>query len=259
MGVSWLKKGAASASVAQQEAASAEQRKAEQGKMWRFWMKEGEEARITFVDGDLSPEGFLLPPRFYEHNVYLNGSWNNLFVCPEMSNPEAHEKCPICEGGDRPSLVALFTIIDHRVFKGKTDGKSYTNTPKILAAKSQTFEMLNKLAVKRGGLAGCTFDVSRMGDKSASVGSMFDFIEKGETEALKAKFTRTFIGDDKKEKTVSIFVPTDYEKEIVYRDADELRKLGFGKQTMTGGSPAGFSGGASGGEQSGSTNYGDHL
>ena len=194
MGVSWLKKGAESAKAAQQEAAAAEQRKSEQGKMWRFWLKEGEEARITFVDGELSSEGFLLPPRFYEHNVYLNGSWNNLFVCPEMTNPEAGEKCPICEGGDRPSLVALFTIIDHRVFKGK-DGKSYSNTPKILAAKSQSFEMLNKLAIKRGGLAGCTFDVSRMGDKSASIGSMFDFIEKTEIEVLKTKFTRTFKGE----------------------------------------------------------------
>lgn len=258
MGVSWLKKGAESAKAAQQEAAAAEQRKSEQGKMWRFWLKEGEEARITFVDGELSSEGFLLPPRFYEHNVYLNGSWNNLFVCPEMTNPEAGEKCPICEGGDRPSLVALFTIIDHRVFKGK-DGKSYSNTPKILAAKSQSFEMLNKLAIKRGGLAGCTFDVSRMGDKSASIGSMFDFIEKTEIEVLKTKFTRTFKGEDGKEKTVSLFVPTDYEKEIVYRTANELRQLGFGKQATSGGSPAGFSSGQQGGEGGNAQSYADHL
>ena len=256
MAVSWLKKGAESAKVAQQEAVAAEQRKAEQGKMWRFYLKEGEEARITFVDGDLSPEGFLLPPRFYEHNLFLNNSWNNLYVCPHMTNPDSGEACPICEGGDRPALVALFTIIDHRVVKGK-ENKTYTNTPRIMAAKSQSFEMLNKLAIKRGGLEGCTFDVSRMGDKSASIGSMFDFVEKTPVAELQKKYTRVVKGEDGKEKTVSIFVPANYEEEIIFRSAAELRDLGFGKPATAGGSPSGFS---AGGQQAASgQSYGDHL
>ncbi len=142
--------------------------------MWRFWLKPGEEATITFVDGDLSPEGFLLPPRFYEHNLYLNGKHNNMFVCPEKTSPESGEKCPICEDPqERPSLVALFTVIDHRVFLSK-ENKQITNRPKLFVAKTQTVEMLNKLAAKLGGLSGQTFDVSRStSEKSPSVGDLF--------------------------------------------------------------------------------------
>lgn len=228
MAVSWLKKGADSAKLAQKEEAEAQKRKEEQGKAFRFWMKEDEEARITFVDGDLGSEGFLLPARYYEHNLKINGKWNNFFVCPEKTHPDSGEKCPICEGGDRPSLVALFTIIDHRAFKSKDGQKTYSDTAKILAAKPATFELLNKIAVKRHGLAGATFDVSRIGDKAAAVGSMFDFLEKHNVEELKKNYVREFTVDGKKV-TKSIFVPFDYEKEIVYRSETELRKMGFGK------------------------------
>lgn len=257
MALTWMKKGEDSVKLAQQAEAEAEKRKQEQGKMFRFWLKEGEDVRITFVDGALTSEGFLMPPRYYEHQLFLNGSWNNQYVCPEKTNPESGEKCPICEGGDRPSLVALFTVIDHREFKGKND-VVYRDTPKLLVAKAQTFELLNKIAVKRGGLAGCTFDVSRMGDKAASVGSMFDFVEKHDVDVLKKEFTRK-VKDDKGKETgevASVFVPADYETEIVYRTADELRSLGFGKGGV-GGAPK--AAGQQSGNDGGTTDYSNQL
>lgn len=228
MGVSWLKKGVASASLAKQQEVEIEKRKAEKGKFWRFWLKDKEEARVTFVDGALSSEGFLLPPRYYEHNLNLNGNYNNFFVCPEKTTPG--EKCPLCDDGDRPYLAALFTIIDHRVFKGKE--KDYNDTPKLLLAKPGTFEILNKIAIKRGGLAGCTFDISRLGgDKSASVGDMFDFVEKTDLDVLKAQYT-TKVKDEKTGIITEIckFKPADYDTEIVYRTYDELVALGLSKQ-----------------------------
>ncbi len=144
MGFSFLKTGAASQALAKKQAQEAEQRKLEQGKLFRFWLKEGEEARITFVDGDLAPEGYLTPPRYYEHNLFLQGQWNNFFVCPEKTNPEAKDSCPICEGDEKPYMVALFTVIDHRTIHGTKDKtKIYKDTKKILAAKPQSFELLN--------------------------------------------------------------------------------------------------------------------
>lgn len=241
MALAWMKKGADSAKIAQQEEAEHQKRKEEQGKMWRFFLKEGEDASITFVDGELSPEGFLLPPRYYEHNLYLNGSWNNYFVCPEKTNPESGMKCPICEGGDRPSMVALFTVIDHRVFTSKSDtSKTHTNSPKLLVAKSITFELLNKIALKRGGLAGAKFDVSRIGDKAAAVGSAFDFTDKRPIEELQALYTKEVKDEKTKEvKKVSVFVTPNYEDEIIFRTPEELRALGFGKAPTGGGiSPA---------------------
>jgi len=236
MAFSFLKKGAESAALAKKQAAEAEQRRQEQGKMFRFWLKENEEARITFVDGDLSKEGYLTPDRYYEHNLYLNGSWNNFFVCPEKTNPDAKDTCPICVSGDRPALVALFTIIDHRSIPSTKDkSKVYKDTKKILVAKPQTFEILNKIAVKRGGLANATFDVSRIGDKSASVGSMFDFVEKKELAVLQGMFMaeKTDPKTNVKSK-VTNFAPADYEKEIVYRTGAELSALGLGKPGETG-------------------------
>jgi hypothetical protein len=253
MALTWIKQGDESAAMAKQAEAETVKRKQEQGKMFRFWLKEGEDVRMTFVDGALNHEGFLTPPRFYEHQMYLNGSWNNQFVCPEKTNPGSGDKCPLCEAGDRPAMVALFTVIDHREFKGKTD-IVYRDTPKLLVAKSQTFELLNKIAMKRGGLAGCTFDVSRMGDKAASVGSMFDFVEKHDLDDLKKNLVRTYKDDKGVEKTVSVFVAADYEKEIIYRDAAELRAMGLGKPTT----PS-AAGGNAGNTPAGSGNYADQL
>lgn len=231
MGFTFLKTGAASAQLAHKAAVEQEQRKEGAGKLYRFWLKENEEARITFVDGDLTQEGFLCPPRYYEHNMFLNGSWNNFFVCPEKTNPDSKDNCPLCESPDRPSLVALFTIIDHRQFTSTKDKtKVYKDTKKLLVAKPQTFELLNKLAIKRGGLSGCVFDASRVGDKAASVGSMFDFVEKKTVAELKAHYMieKTDPKTNQKSK-VTNFTPADYEKEIVYRTGDDLRKLGLGK------------------------------
>lgn len=242
MAIKWLKQGAASADLAKKEAAAVELRKETQGKLWRFWLKDGEDAALTFVDGDLSAEGFLLPPRYYEHNIKLNGQFGNTFVCPEQTDPSSGHKCPLCEQGDKPSLVALFTIIDHRSYT--KDDKTYTNQRRLLVAKAPSFEMLNKLAIKRGGLAGARFDVSRTGDKSANIGSMFDFTEKLEIDVLKKKYMRTYKDKDGKEVTVCDFEPANYEEEIVFKGEDELRKLGFGKSGVAG-NVSGFSGGQS--------------
>lgn len=237
MAVSWMKTGAASAKVAEKEQAEAQVRREQQGTTWRFFLKEKEEARITFVDGDLqeSEVGLILaPPRYYEHNLQIGGKWGHTFVCPQKTMPEAGYSCPICEAGDRPSLVALFTIIDHREVKGKED-KVYKDNKRLLVAKTVTMELLTKIALKRGGLAGATFDVSRMGDNSAAVGSMFDFLEKNGLAELQAAFTHTVTAKDGSKVVETNFTPVDYEKEIVFRTPDELVKLGVGKPIHPGG------------------------
>jgi hypothetical protein len=255
MAINWLKQGQESQALAKQEEAAQQARKDAQGKLFQWFLKDKEDASCTFVDGDLSPEGFLLPPRYYEHTVKVGGQFQN-YVCPEQTDPAGGHKCPICEQGERPSLVALFTVIDHRSFKGKDD-KVYTNTRKLLKAKPTSFELLNKLAIKRGGLAGCRFDVSRNGDKSAAIGSLFDFTEKNPVDDLKAKYTRTYKDKDGKEHTVCDFEPANYTEEIVFRGEDELRQLGFGKGAVSGGM-SGFSGSNPGGNAT-ATDYSKEL
>jgi hypothetical protein len=235
VGAGWMKKGAASAKAVTDHEQEAQRRKSEQGLMFRWSLKKGEEGRLTFIDGDLSPEGFLLPPRYYEHTVQVShGKYGN-YVCPEKTNPGAGEKCPICEQGDSyASLVALFTVIDHREYTSK-EGKSYKNRPKLLVVKTSSFEILNKYATKLGGLAGQTFEVSRSnGDKSPGIGDVFIPLEKTPTDVLKGMYTREVVDPKTNQKSIiSLFQPADYEKEIVYYTAAELRGLGFGAGLTT--------------------------
>lgn len=260
MALSFLKKGAESTKMAEQAAAEAEMRKQGQDKPRRFWLKQGETAPVTFVDGDLDDNGFLIPPRYFEHSILLNGEWED-FVCPAKTQPDVYgNDCPNCEQ-DRPSLVALFTIIDHRQFASKKDpNKTYADTKKLLVVKPTTFEILNKIAIKRGGLAGCRFDVSRVGEKAAAVGSMFDFTDKLPLADLKAKYVLN-ITDPKTGVTEAKtnFEPFDYEQVIVFRTPDELRKLGLGKTASVSGmaNPGGVHPGAT--QQTGTTNYASQL
>lgn len=223
MALTWLKKGADSTALAEQAAQDAELQKEAQGKLWRFFIKEGEEARITFVDGELSDEGFLLPPRFFEHMVKHNGKWTN-FVCPEKTNPHSGQHCPLCETGDKPSLVAAFTIIDHRIVSSKDGTKTYKDRKRLYVVKQQTFEMLNKLAVKRDGLVGTTWDVSRVGEKSPAAGNMFDYVGRETLKDLQETFKEEVMVDGKKV-TQTYFTPANYEEEIPYYDEAGLRKL----------------------------------
>lgn len=236
MAISWMKQGEASKALVQKEAVALELRKEESGKLYRFFMSEGEAAALTFVDGDLSPEGFLLPPRFYEHNVKIHGKFGNTFVCPEQTDPSLKQKCPLCEGGDRPYLAALFTVIDHRSFPStKEAGKTYANTRKLLVVKPESFEMLNKLAIEHNGLIGARFEVARSGDRSAAIGSAYTFVNKTPVAELEVKYTRTYTPKDGEETTVCDFTVADYEAEITFRSEEELRLLGFGKNAVSGG------------------------
>lgn len=222
--MSWFKKGADAAAAFQKDEQEAQQ-KFEAGKRaWRFWVKEGEEARITFVDGALTKEGFLDVISYKEHRLLRNGSWNNFYVCTQ----EAEGSCPICEEGDAPARVAVLTVIDHRKIVGKKkkeDGSPviYQNVPKLFVAKTDTIKLLTTMAQKRGGLSGCTFDVLRMGNRAPSVGSQFDFIDKQPATVLRGQFTTMVDG-----KKATLFKPLNYEEEIKYYTVAELRKLGFG-------------------------------
>ncbi|MBN7763670.1 hypothetical protein JYP52_21260 [Nitratireductor aquibiodomus] len=227
----WMKKGAAAQEALANEEAQAELRKAEAGKLWRFWMPEGEERQITFLDGKLDDSGMLDILMFYEHRIRVNGNWSE-FVC--TAEADQSQPCPICESGARSSLCGVMTIIDHTehtIKNGPNKGKTIKNTRKLFVAKRQTIIQLTTLAKKRGGLVGCTFDVYRTGENSAGVGSQFDFQHKFAT--------RQEIKDHYEIEDEDGVLPADYNEEIVYRSPEELLELGVGK-AQTG---VGYSGG----------------
>lgn len=181
------------------------------GKTFRFFITKDKDASITFLDGNLA-EGILDVPFYYEHNITMNGKYGNFFICTQDEEP-----CPICEGGANASYVGVMTVIDHSSYISKKDGLEHKDEVKLFVAKQETIKLLQKAAEKRGGLRGCTFDVSRTGEMSAAVGNVFDFTEKLNEQQLVAKY-----GDKAK--------PLNYEEILAkaYLPAKELRKLGFG-------------------------------
>ena len=189
------------------QAAEAQADLKKKGSAYRFWIRTDTEAKITFLDGGLQADGTLDSVVYHEHNVQIGGRYGNTFVCTKE-----FEACPLCEQGDNSAFVAAFTIIDHRSYKDK-EGKEYKNQVRLFVCKLDTYKLLQKIATKRGGLDGCSFDVSRTGDKSANVGNMFDFISKKSAAAYMKKYDASVI---------------DYIEAIPYLNGEELRKLGFG-------------------------------
>jgi len=182
-------------------------------RVFRFIMRPETSAQVTFLDGDVDEDGMLAVPMYYEHMVYWEGRWQN-FVCVNDDEP-----CPVCEGGDKPYLIGLLTVIDHRE-KTSRDGKVYIDDPKIYAAKRMTLKLLQRQAEKRDGLRGCRFEITRVGKREPAVGSAFEFEGKLDESALVEKY-----GIDAE--------PLNYEEQIVYRSAKELNAIGIGSGTET--------------------------
>lgn len=229
---SWMMKGKAAQEALKKEEAKDEQRRAEKGKMFRFWLKPGETCQITFLDGKLDDDGVLDNLTLLEHNLFLNNQWGNHFTCTQLEEP-----CPVCEGGAEARLVGVFTILDHREYQGKK--QTYKHTRKLFVAKQGTLKMLQSKATKYGGLAGRTFDVTRTSDNEASVGNDFDFVEKYDSRQSIA---------DKYGLKLEDVQPADYEEEIPYYTADQLREKGFGGKVV--GAEKGAQDQSSGGKKS---------
>lgn len=220
----FLKTGKEAAVMAAEADAKAQAAMDSIGKPWRFRIGKKElnkEFVVTFLDGDLNDEGMIDAPMFYEHTVFHAGRWQNV-VCLESAKVE---NCPLCEAGDKNSMVCVLSVIDQTEFV-KKDGTKGNNQKRLFVAKRTSLKILQKLATKRGGLAGCTFEISRSGEKEPSIGNMFEFVEKLDSKELKSKF-----GTDKEGKTLA--VPFDYEAVIEYKDRDALLAVGFGSASAS--------------------------
>jgi len=193
MAVSWLKRGKEGQALTKRNEEEAAVRKAvSANKVFRFWMPEEAEKRITFLDGELDDAGFLDVHRFWEHQLKINNSWKNWFPCTKDEEP-----CPICET-KQPALVYVFTIIDHSEWKSDKSGH-HKDERKLYVCKSDTYKRLTKIAHKRDGLTGCAFDVGRIGDRSEAVGNDFDFIEKLSLKKIASKYGLKTDGEQKRQ------------------------------------------------------------
>lgn len=234
---SWLKTGAAAQTATKEYEAKVQAAKDAADKPRRFWLDPDDmpEATITFLDGELNQFG-LFEPLIWEHGgVQHNGRYDE-FLCTK----EIDGHCPICNAGDKNYLGAFFTIInrsDYTIQKGQNAGKVLKNRKQLFVAKPTTVKLLTKIAIKRGGLTGCTFEVSRGSDTDPRVGGMFDFVSKQELEEIAAEIKAQGLGGGEPaltaEKALEYTQPYNYGEVLTYYSADQLTEMGVGKPVQT--------------------------
>ncbi len=153
----------------------------------RFWMKEGKETKVIFIDG--APNY-----KFYEHQVPIDGDFKNWFTCLKDLDPNG---CPLCDYAaahldkkGKPMYgryaVGMFNVIDRTEWTD-SDGNIHKDEVKILPAKITMLKRFRKRAERYGGsLAGREFIVSRTSKKDANIGDDWEFA--GEVDLSKFEY-----------------------------------------------------------------------
>lgn len=145
----------------------AEQRRAQQGKPFRFYVPVGETRQFIICDD--APDFFM-----YEHALRnAEGQWGRLFA----GCIKEHENCPLCQGAERESYYMLaLTIVDLTPFETK-DGNTVEFSRKLLIVKPQQQKKFLRFFQREGTLRGALFEVTRDGEKDAQIGNDIEFKE----------------------------------------------------------------------------------
>jgi len=156
---------------------------------WRHWSRRwfmavtprNEDGRFaTFLDGLVHPAGYRSPFSFAEHQVWDAAKRRMYyFTCIEGDlGPDGKQMtCPACKKFGHPSVVTVYTVIDHHEFEDKK-GNKRKDELKLLVAKTAAHVNLQKQAKKRGGLRGWRVEITRSTSDAAATGDVFSFEEQ---------------------------------------------------------------------------------
>lgn len=224
----WYKTGEAAHDAMDQD----EKRRAEnQNRIFRWFIHKdniGKDYRITFLDDLKHPAGYDSPFVFQEHVLWSRGKQPMYFTCIDgLAHPETGKKqiCPLCEMKDEdpPYLASAYTIVAHDEFTStKKGGQTYKNEIRLFVCKPSVAKTLRKYASKRQGLRGCTYDISRVVDTSASTGDSFDF----DTKRNDKEFSKLTDG-----KFEVIPQPLNYHELFAPKTEQEIRDILSGKSS----------------------------
>ncbi len=222
----FLKRGKAAKTLLVKEQKAAKIRDIQrENQVYRFYVKAGGERTITFLDGGLDEDGDMEAICFYEHGINNAALKYPKYVC--INDPANGSDCPLCNMGNDPYFVTVFTVLVHGTWHSKKDKKDYNGQIQLFVAKQGVANKLRLKAVKYGGLKGATFDVTRSNADAFNVGDDFDYMRKEDMKTLKKSFPDCKVA------------PLDYDKSIQVFSADELIQMGFGEKSTAVGSEAG--------------------
>lgn len=141
---------------------------------FRFFCPVGETRQIVVVDD--KPDFFR-----HEHNLKNNrsGKWDIFCACINEST-----NCPVCKAAERPSYFAMYlTVIDLTPYVNKDDIE-VPWSKKLLVVKSAQQKKITRLWQREGTLRGMILDMTRDGEKDASIGNDIEFVEFMEEDEL---------------------------------------------------------------------------
>lgn len=156
-------------------------------KQRRFWMPEGAETKVIFLDG--------VPFKFWEHQVPINGNFRNWFTCLRDLDENG---CPLCDHAEKHRdannkashgryLVGMFNVIDRSKWVDK-EGKEHKDEVKILPVKVMMLKRFKKRAERYGGsLEGHEFIVSRTSKKVANIGDDWEHVGEVDLKEFKVE------------------------------------------------------------------------
>lgn len=137
------------------------------GAPFRFFCPVGESREIVIVDE--APDFFR-----YEHNLKntRSGRWDIFTAC---INENAN--CPVCKNAERPAYFAMYlTIIDLTPYTTR-DGDEVPWSKKLLVVKSAQQKKLVRLYERHKSMRGMILQMTRDGEKDASIGNDIEFVE----------------------------------------------------------------------------------
>lgn len=192
---------------------------------FRFYCPVGESREIVVIDDNLQDVFFR-----FEHNLKnrRSGKWDIFCACvAENAN------CPVCREAERPAYFAMYlTVIDLTPYENK-DGIEVPWSKKLLVVKTAQQKKITRLAERYGTLRGMVLQMTRDGEKDASIGNDIEYIEHMSEDDLLAYETSYEYEDSSGAKKV---------KEIIGHEAfdyDELFPMPTEQQlrAIVGGSP----------------------
>jgi hypothetical protein len=185
---------------------------------FRFYCPTGESREICVIDAE---------PTFwrYEHNLRNpdSGKYDIYTACIND-----HAACPVCKNSDRaPYFAMLLTIIDLTPYVNRND-EEVPWSKKLLCVKPAQQKKIMRLFEREGSLRGMVLNMTRDGDKDASIGNDIEFVEFLDEDTL-AQYETTYFDKKDKEHVVIGHEVFDYDELFPMPTEEQLRAIVGGK------------------------------
>lgn len=143
----------------------------------RFFLKEGFEAVIAFVDGDNSPDEPI--GNFREHQyTTLDGQFSNFQSCIGAAG------CELCQKQLNAYDAWPFTIVQLRTSSVTKAGEQIKMARKLLISKKEAVQKILRYVGQKQGLVGTVWAVYRTSKTGYTIGDDWQFLCKIGTDGM---------------------------------------------------------------------------